>query len=71
MEGVLFCDGVKAGDRCYVAYNMHWLDHEFAVPPLSKKKKWHLALDTANAVLDGVGKSVTVSARSIVVLVGE
>ncbi|MCI8711426.1 MAG: glycogen debranching protein [Ruminococcus sp.] len=69
--GVLFCDGVKAGDRCYVAYNMHWLDHEFAVPPLSKKKKWHLALDTANAVLDGVGKSVTVSARSIVVLVGE
>ncbi len=47
--GALFCDGEKAGDCCYIAYNMHWLEHEFAIPALPKKKKWHVALDTAAA----------------------
>ena len=34
-----------------MAYNMHWLEHEFALPALPKGKKWYLAADTKEGIL--------------------
>lgn len=65
----------------YVAYNMHWLEHEFALPHLPDKEKWRVAIDTGRkenagfyeemkepAVKDQ--RAVKVPPRTIVVLVG-
>lgn len=50
--GVYYC-GKAAGDQDYfVAYNMHWLKHTFALPALSKKKKWYIAATTEEGVLE-------------------
>lgn len=77
--GALFCDG-EEGDQCYIAFNMHWLEHQFALPALPKKKKWYLVLDTATLCdprgkaqeeSGAVQKSITLSERSIAVLIGK
>ena len=39
-------------DRCedsdfYVAFNMHWEPHEFALPKLQKNKQWQVCIDTS------------------------
>ncbi len=51
--GVLYC-GKYASDRSgvedsdfYMAVNMHWEPHAFALPKLSKEKKWEICMDTA------------------------
>lgn len=33
----------------YVAYNMHWQPHSFALPKLPKGKKWYRVMDTTDA----------------------
>lgn len=55
--GVLYCgkyarqkDG-KTDCDFYTAYNMHWEEHEFALPKLKKGLVWKLCLDTA--LVDG------------------
>lgn len=51
--GVLYCGkyALNADRRedndFYVAYNMHWEPHEFALPRLSKEKHWRLVMDTS------------------------
>lgn len=51
--GVLYCgryamnDGRTQDDDFYMAVNMHWEPHEFALPKLSKHKTWRLVMDTA------------------------
>lgn len=32
----------------YVAYNMHWISHTFALPQLPKGMEWHLLADTGS-----------------------
>lgn len=34
------------GEDCFIAYNMHWESHSFALPALSKKKKWYMIFST-------------------------
>lgn len=72
--GVYYSGKACDGPDCFVAYNMHWLDHTFALPSLSKGKKWHIVMST-----DGETESIEpvkdqkymeVKARSIVILVG-
>ncbi len=49
--GVMLCgkycvvDG-KEDDCLYMAYNMHWEPHDFALPKLFKDRRWKLLLDT-------------------------
>lgn len=50
--GVMLCGKycVKNGreeDCLYVAYNMHWEPHSFALPKPFKDRRWRLLLDTA------------------------
>ncbi len=37
--------------ECFVAYNMHWIGHEFALPSGSPGKKWYRIASTKDGVL--------------------
>ena len=73
--GVLYCDNEAKQDTCYIAYNMHWLKHTFALPSLPKGKKWYRVMDTATETcgekLEEMQKAVRLDERSIVVLCGK
>lgn len=65
----------ESDEDIYVAYNMHWNEHRFALPKLKKDYAWRLVMDTAleesfdvdEWKLDGY---TTASGRSIQVLIG-
>ena len=66
------------GKFYYVAVNMHWEDHEFALPKLPKNKKWEVLMETGNkevSVLDSTENSVDtvyqIEQRSIAVFIGK
>lgn len=81
--GVMYC-GFYAGEDIflYAAYNMHWVEHEFALPHLPENLDWYTAIDTGKAdgnsvyeegsepLLD-VQNIFTVLPRTIVVLIGK
>ena len=79
--GTLLCgeyaDG-KPDDYFYIATNMHWEAHDFALPRLPKDMEWSYCLDTESTgsdrykvVLDVNGnKKVEVPPRTILVLIG-
>lgn len=65
------------GQYYYVAVNMHWEDHEFALPKLPKKKVWKQFLLTSNKtvstkdiVTDTADDVYKIEKRSIAVFVG-
>lgn len=76
--GVMYCgkyariNRQDEDDFIFVVYNMHWVEHTFALPKLPARMKWHLIADTA----DGGKQSrsidkqmnITASARSVLVL---
>ena len=75
-------EGKEHDDSFYVAYNMHWIPHEFALPKLPGKQVWTIALDTGIEGTDGIHaegseelltdqRTVTVSERTILVLRGQ
>ncbi len=66
-------DKSKKGEYIYIAVNMHWSDHSFALPKIHPDKKWKVILDTsenqsASRAIKDDEKSITVKERSIVVL---
>ncbi len=50
--GVMYCgcyakkEPEEDDDFFYIAYNMHWIPHSFALPKLPKGLKWYLLADT-------------------------
>lgn len=50
--GVYYSAALAGGNDCFVAYNMHWLGHEFALPALSGRRKWYLAASTQDGILE-------------------
>ncbi len=68
--------GEAFGDvSCFVAYNMHWLSHSFALPALAKGKKWYMAVSTKEGVLAEEKllenqKEVNLDERTICIFVG-
>ncbi|MBQ8199702.1 MAG: hypothetical protein IJZ76_09805 [Lachnospiraceae bacterium] len=86
--GVLYCGlyekkaDLTSDDFVYVAYNMHWITHEFALPILPQAYDWEIVYGTrlheedkqAGEFLFEEGeeqKKVTVAPRSVLVLVGK
>lgn len=86
--GIMYCGlyGKKADgtddDYFFVAYNMHWEAHEFALPNLPKKMQWHLAINTDDEKINGIyeqgqepvlenTKLFEVPPRTIVVFIGK
>lgn len=74
--------GEKKDNYFYVAYNMHWTPHEFALPSLPGALEWKIAIDTDVEGARGIyaeGKevileeqrTVTVPERTILVLIGK
>lgn len=62
---------------CFMAYNMHWTEHKFALPALPKGKSWYRILSTADetvmqeAVVEENQKETIVQGRTIVMFVGK
>lgn len=85
--GILYCgkyakrnDGTP-DDYFYVAYNMHWEPHEFALPNLPHGLEWKVVFDTSDSAENGYyvrgseriledQKQYRVPPRTIVVLMG-
>lgn len=42
----------ECDEDCFVAYNMHWLEHTFALPALPRGKKWYRIASTQEGILD-------------------
>lgn len=72
----------REDDFLYLAFNMHWIEHEFALPRLPRGKKWKIALDTGMPKDDGFyepewepvleqQKSCVVRPRTVMVLIGK
>lgn len=74
--GVMY-SGADAGDaNCYVAYNMHWNNHEYALPTLQKKRKWYRVFGTNTDIKVEEKpvenqKKIELEARSFVFLIGK
>lgn len=49
--GVLYSGNLVNSVDCYVAYNMHWIEHEYALPTPVKGKKWYQILDTSTGTI--------------------
>ena len=74
--GVYYSGSGLETQDCFVAYNMHWEAHRFALPALSKKKKWYQIMSTENGLLKTPEKIegqrfIEVAARTITVLIAE
>lgn len=74
--GVLYSGSGVGGADCFIAYNMHWIPHSYALPSPGKGKVWRLAADTQEGVLGALStlenqKSLELPERSIAILVSE
>ncbi len=78
--GIMYCGKYakdkkgKEDDFIYIAYNMHWIEADFALPSLPKNKEWKVIIDTAadgEGQLKPVQRNIRVKERSIVVLIGK
>ena len=49
--GVYYSGQAQGTSDCFVIYNMHWVEHIFALPTLISKRKWYLAASTKEGVL--------------------
>ena len=72
--GVLYAGADTGTENCFIAYNMHWLAHTYALPSPGKDRKWCLAGDTARGMLEtpedlAEQKSIDLTFRSVSVLV--
>lgn len=73
--GVYYHDTVKDEENLYVAYNMHWLPHKFALPTLPKGLRWYECVSTDEGVLKEPRpvedtRGIEVPQRTIRVLIG-
>ncbi|MCD7752793.1 MAG: hypothetical protein LUI10_13835 [Lachnospiraceae bacterium] len=73
--GVLLCGAYaqneteKADSLLFIAFNMHWQDHECALPLLRKGMKWQIALTTQPQPEElKPGKTLMLPARTVYVL---
>lgn len=48
--GIMYGNAYAENEKnpIYVAYNLHWVEHEFGIPTLSKGRKWKIIFSTAN-----------------------
>ncbi len=73
--GVYYCGAVAGDEDYFVIYNMHWLEHTFALPALPAKKSWYVTASTKEGVLE-TGRllenqhDMKVEKRTVLVLTG-
>lgn len=82
--GIMFCgkyakiNKKKEDDFFYVAYNTHWVEHEFALPKLPSGFKWYILTESEKGeyskeapIVSKKQTQITVPGRSILVLIGK
>lgn len=74
--GVYYSGAAVCGEDCFVAYNMHWISHSFALPALAKGKQWYKIASTEEGILKTPllledQRTVVLKERTIMVIVGE
>ena len=62
-------------EHLFIAYNMHWLEHTFALPALPKGKKWYRVASTSEGILqEGIPaedpRITEIEARTVAVFAG-
>lgn len=66
-------EGESEGD-CFIAYNMHWTEHKFALPALSKGKRWYRVFSTEEELKEEMlvenQKETVVNERTIIMFLG-
>lgn len=72
--GVMYSGADVNDDECFVAYNMHWLPHIYALPFPGKDKEWCVEDDisggfTKKQLSQGERQKIELKERSIVFLV--
>lgn len=76
--GVYYSGEDQTGEHdedCFIAYNMHWLEHTFALPALPKGEKWYRIASTAEGVMEKAvlledQKFAEIKERTIVIFAG-
>ena len=73
--GILYGETEEGGEVCYAAYNMHWEEHDIALPNPGKKRKWYLAADTEKGVLGTLKllkdqRKLLLKPRTVQILIG-
>lgn len=73
--GVLYSGAKDEEEPCFTAYNMHWLQHRFALPSIGKNREWYLIMTTKDGVLPEAKKledqkEVLLEERSVAILIG-
>ena len=72
--GVLYSGSGVGGSDCFIAYNMHWVPHTYALPSPGKGKVWCTAVCTAAGNVEPLSpledqKNMELKERSIALLV--
>ena len=62
-------------EHLFITYNMHWLEHTFALPALPKGKKWYRVASTSEGILqEGIPaedpRITEIEARTVAVFAG-
>lgn len=73
--GVYYSGQALGAEDCFVIYNTHWLEHTFALPTLTSKKRWYRIASTKEGVLEKPQKllnqhDIAVDERTVMILVG-
>lgn len=73
--GVYYCGVATNEEDCFVAYNMHWMEHTIALPNPASEKIWYLVMETEAGVLDEPQRledqrKIEMKPRSVQILVG-
>lgn len=72
----VYISGQAEQEALFIAYNMHWLPHAFALPTLPKGKKWYETATTGEGILAEpkmlkTSREVELEERTIKVFVGK
>ncbi len=64
-------DNKSEDDMIYIAYNMHWESHQFALPSLQGGYRWEIVNDTDSSGEEtAIANQVEVKPRSVKILIG-
>ena len=76
--GIMFCEKYAEAESdesmngfIYAGINMHWVNHDLALPRLPKGQEWRLYIDTAEEYINTDGKMCTIPPRSISIFVAK
>lgn len=65
--GILYSGNHLKEQDCFLLYNMHWIEHSFALPSLPKGQAWYQVMTTAEGFLE---EPVPVAGKRSIVLEG-